>query len=1114
MNIGQDKNVQQIVSQLKSADVNRPVKAAGTWGSFAPLLALHIHEQLKKPILYISPHLDDADNVVDDLIAFHPSSVSSKASTPVEASVLDKVAADKKADYGGQVCGKNIETLLGWAGEEFIDATDEIGSTRARLVLKLAAAKGGKQQYPDIISASIQALMQPVPKPEKLFEKGLLLQTGKTIQMEQAAAWLTDNGFENVGQIDLPGQFAKRGGIIDIFAPVTTQSSQPQAVRVEFFGDCIESIRTIDLDTQRSTSLIESITITSAILDDNNQTLLLNIIEAGTIIFIEEPTDVQEVADVFIHRVENPQKLYNWSEIFKALAGFKKVFISKFADDPDSIELRIKSMQQFEYKTGPLWSGHRTTLQQLTQLAQTDWNVYMYCENTAEAKRIQEILAEDGIALTENFHLPIGFVHRGFIVEDIRIIVATHHELFGQSIVRRTTRPVGTTVPVDSFAELNKGDYVVHINYGIGKFKGIKTIEKEGRKYEFLTLQYADKAVIHVPAQNVGLVQKYIGTSAVRPKLSKIGTKKWERQKKKIAAATADLAAELLEIQAKRQSIAGIAYGGDSNWQREFEESFLYQETPDQITTAERIKTDMQKPLPMDRLLCGDVGYGKTELAMRAAFKAVEGGKQVALLVPTTVLCIQHERTFTQRFADFPIAIESINRFKTKAQAAEILARARQGKVDILIGTHRLLSGDVGFKDLGLLIIDEEQRFGVEHKEKLKKMRINVDVLTMTATPIPRTLHMALLGLRDISSLATPPLDRRAVVTHVKGYDTELIKRAVTVELNRQGQVFFVHNRVQTIQKFADEIHKLLPDAKIAVAHGRMHKHELEKAMIDFVLGRIDVLVCSAIIESGIDIPNANTIIINDADRFGLAQLHQLRGRVGRFKYRAFAYFLLPKSRTISPVAVKRLKAIEEYSQLGAGFKIALRDLEIRGAGNILGPEQSGHINTVGFELFCKLLADAVKRLKKEPVEKELLTVIDLGLPTCIPRNYIPSDSQRMNVYRQIAAARTAEDLARLTEQLADMFGAVCREVQSLMDLAELRILASAYNVRSITTLGKDVVFAFEKNTTEKTAELFMKAPGIVRIPDPTTVYIRLEEKYFEPDTLLALLRKILRKKA
>ena len=1155
MNIGQLNSVQKVISQLKIAD-NRAVKIAGTWGGFAPLLALHIQQELKKPILYISPHLDDADNVVDDLIAFHPSSLSAKESIFPQTSVLDKAAAGKKADYGGQVGGRNIETLPGRAGEELIDATDEISAARARLVLKLApATSGGGNRPPQaaaakygIISTSIQALMQPVPRPERLLKKGLALGVGKIVEMDRICGWLVDNGFEAVARIDLPGQFVKRGGIIDIFAPVTTQSNQPIAIRIEFFGDKIESIRTIDLDTQRSSGNIEDITITSAIGDGDGdgRTLFLDVLDPETIIFVHEPTDVQEIADVFIRRVERPGGLYKWEEIFKAIDGFKKVFVSRFADDADSIELRIKSTQQFEHKSGPVWAGHsprcdrvatgRTALQQLTQLGQEGWNVYLYCETGAEVKRIEEIICEDKRTPRQagGLNLPIGFVHRGFIIEELKTIVATHHELFGQAILRRTIRPIGAMAAVDSAAELNKGDYVVHINYGIGKFKGIETIAKDGNKCEFLTLQYADKALVHIPVQNIGFVQKYIGTTAVRPKLSKIGTKKWERQKNKVASAVADLASELLEIQAKRQSMKGIKYGEDSRWQREFEESFLYQETPDQEVCSEQIKADMKKAVPMDRLLCGDVGYGKTELAMRAAFKAIEAGKQVAVLVPTTVLCIQHERTFTQRFADFPILVESINRFKTKQHAAEIVKRTKEGKVDILIGTHRLLSNDVGFKDLGLLIIDEEQRFGVEHKEKLKKMRVNVDILTMTATPIPRTLHMAMLGLRDISSLATPPLDRRAVVTQVKKFDAEIIKRAILFELNRQGQIFFVHNRVQTIEKFADEIRKLVPDVRIAIAHGQMHKHELEKAMIEFVLGEIDVLLCSAIIESGIDIPNANTIIINDADRFGLAQLHQLRGRVGRFKHRAYSYFLLPRTRSITPVAAKRLKAIEEYSQLGAGFKIALRDLEIRGAGNILGPEQSGHINTIGFELFCRVLAEAVKRLRKEPLEKEPSAVVDLGFSVYIPRSYIQADSQRMNVYRRIAAARVPQDIARLEEELGDIFGQICPEVRKLLELAEIRLLASTVGIRAITISGDDVVFALEssfaaassfakasedksedkKDGAKKAMKIFADVPGKVRIPDAMAVHIRLEKNYLEPDTICAVLRKILRKKA
>ena len=565
----------------------------------------------------------------------------------------------------------------------------------------------------------------------------------------------------------------------------------------------------------------------------------------------------------------------------------------------------------------------------------------------------------------------------------------------------------------------------------------------------------------------------------------------------------------MLEVQAKRLATGGIALGEDSNWQIEFEESFAYQETPDQSTAAEEIKADMRRPVAMDRLLCGDVGYGKTELAMRAAFKAVEGGKQVAILAPTTVLCVQHGRTFTERFADFPVSVEVLNRFKTPREAHDIIERTKQGKVDILIGTHRLLSGDVGFKDLGLLIIDEEQRFGVEHKERLKKLRINVDILTMTATPIPRTLHISLLGLRDISSLATPPLDRRSIVTTVTAYNDELIRRAIIREMNRQGQVFFLHNRVKTIEKKAWEIQKLVGDARVAIAHGQMPKSELENTMVEFVLGRIDVLVCTTIVESGLDIPNANTIFINDADRFGLAELHQLRGRVGRYKHRAFAYMLLPMSRPITPLAAKRLKAIEEYSHLGAGFKIALRDLEIRGAGNILGPQQSGHIQMVGYQMYCELLAEAVRELKNEPTEPIPTAVVDLGFAAYIPKNYIPIDRCRMDVYRKIAVARCDEDLKQMEGELSDVYGPVPEEVKLLLDLAEIRIKASKRDIKSIVASGQDLVFSFGKEIDAKSESLFSKVRGKVRIPEPRTVYLCLPKNYFEPKTLVNILRKV-----
>jgi len=1097
MNLGQDKIIAKIISRLKTAKPGEgAVKVEGTWGSFAHLLAAYISEKLRRPILYICPHIDDADKADDDLHAFG---------------------------------GEKIETLGAWEGEEDLaDATDEIRAERLKLVSRISHFASRSDTETFIIPASIQAICQPIPKPQALKETSLRLQVEGQMAPEQVVGWLVENGFERVERIDLPGQFARRGGIVDIYAPLTvdkalsnkehadTSGQDAQAVRIEFFGDTVASIREINLDTHLSTEKIENINIISAVCGagQEERELFVNILPKDCIIILEEPTDCEEVARLFRERAEDTSRLYSWTDIYEAAARFTQLHICRFAagQPSDFLKVDIQSVQRFQHKAASLWAGHKEALEELVAEAKNDKKVLLYCEAEAEIKRVSEIVKEINKQIPTNFKLLLGFIHQGFVINSLNTIVISHHELFGQYVLRRRRRPARATLPVDTLSDLNPGDYVVHASYGIGKFIEVQTIEEKGGRSEYLTIGYADGVKIHVSVRNIALVQKYIGTSPKRPKLSKVGSKRWQKQKEKVAASVRDLAVELLEVQAKRQTTGGIAYGEDSSWQAEFEQSFPYQETPDQTTAAEQIKTDMREPVAMDRLLCGDVGYGKTELAMRAAFKTVENGKQVAILVPTTVLCAQHGRTFTERFADFPVYIEILNRFKTPKQAGDIIARTKAGKVDILIGTHRLLSGDVGFKDLGLLIIDEEQRFGVEHKEKLKKMRVNVDVLTMTATPIPRTLHMSLLGLRDISSLATPPLDRRSIVTSVTAYNNDLIRKAIVRELNRQGQVFFLHNRVRTIDKKAWEIQKLVPDAKVTIAHGQMAKSALEKTMIDFVMGEIDVLICSTIIESGLDIPNANTILINDADRFGLSELHQLRGRVGRYKYRAYAYMLLPASRPITPLAARRLKAIEEYSHLGAGFRIALRDLEIRGAGNILGPEQSGHIQTVGYQMYCELLADAVHKLKNEPVEPIPTAVIDLGFSTYIPKNYIPADRHRMDMYRKIAVARCSEDLKQIANELTDIYGPVPDEVGLLLQLAELRIAASRQDIKSVVISGKNVVFSFIKEATVQAKSLFANVKGKIRIPDPKTVYLRLPESYFEPKTLITILRKILRK--
>ena len=570
-----------------------------------------------------------------------------------------------------------------------------------------------------------------------------------------------------------------------------------------------------------------------------------------------------------------------------------------------------------------------------------------------------------------------------------------------------------------------------------------------------------------------------------------------------------DMAAELIDIQAARNAETGVAYPPDTEWQKEFEAEFPYEPTVDQLTAAEEIKQDMTRHRPMDRLLCGDVGYGKTELAMRAAFKAVEFGKQVAILVPTTVLAEQHYRSFRERMVNYPFAIDSISRFKSTRQQKETVKKLAAGEIDILIGTHRLISKDVKFADLGLVVIDEEQRFGVTHKERLKQMRKTVDVLTMSATPIPRTLHMSMLGLRDISSLTTAPQDRRSIVTEVMAFDRNRVKLAIMRELQREGQVYFVHNRVANILSIAEEVQAMAPDARVIVGHGQMPEGELEDVMLKFIRHEADILVCTTIIESGLDIPNANTIIINNADRFGLSELHQLRGRVGRYKHRAYCYLLLPADRPVTPVAAKRLKAIEEYSHLGAGFKIAMRDLEIRGAGNILGPEQSGHIATVGYEMYCQLLEEAVRQLKQEPKPTTPDAHVDIGIASSLPKTYIPGDRQRMDVYRRLTRCTSLEMLQALQQDITDAFGEAPRQAVILFALTELRLLAGLYGIESILRKPPDVILTVRD--AARTQAGLAGAPGTLRVVDEKTVYFRPPAGYLEPETLLMVLKNLMR---
>ncbi|MBU0716922.1 MAG: transcription-repair coupling factor, partial [Planctomycetes bacterium] len=691
-----------------------------------------------------------------------------------------------------------------------------------------------------------------------------------------------------------------------------------------------------------------------------------------------------------------------------------------------------------------------------------------------------------------------------------RTIVVPHHEVFHRQRPRRRLRRLHAGRPIESWMDLKEGSPVVHVTHGIAVYRGLTKMRKGTSKQEeeFLSLEFAKKAMIHVPTSQIDLVQQYIGAGGRKPLLSKLGGKRWGRTKQQVADAIADLAESLLRVQAIREEAKGVAYPDDTEWQREFEASFLYEETEDQLLVAKDIRSDLTRARPMDRLVCGDVGYGKTELAMRAAFKVVEYGRQVAVLVPTTVLAEQHFTTFAERFAGYPFNIACLSRFRAAGEQKKIISQVKKGQVDIVIGTHRLLSQDVSLANLGLVVIDEEQRFGVEHKERLKAMRETVDVLTLTATPIPRTLHMSMMGVRDISSLQTPPVDRRAIATQVRPFEKGLIRDAILRELARDGQVYFIHNYVQSIAAMADTVRAAVPEARVVFAHGQMKDAELEGVMNRFVRQEADVLVSTTIIESGIDIPTVNTIFINRAERFGLADLHQLRGRVGRSSNRAYCYLLLSPDRPPTGKAAKRLKTIEEFSELGAGFRIAMRDLEIRGAGNLLGREQSGHIGAVGYEMYCRLLNQTVRRLKNEPDPSPPPVHVDLDVAAHIPRQYIQGERSRIEVYRRIAACDTAADLQQLERDLVDAFGPYPQQVERLLELAEIRVLARPYGITSISLRPPDVVFQVKHLPSVEA--LFVDAPGTVRLPDPQTVHLRLPSGYLEPRTLLPILRQLL----
>jgi len=931
-----------------------------------------------------------------------------------------------------------------------------------------------------LVCTSINALLQPVLNPAALKQHSTAIEVGKEAPPRQIVEWLVENGFISMPQVTAHGHYSLRGGILDVF-PYGAASP----VRIEFFGDEIDSIRNFDPHSQLSKKRINSCRLLASPADSDHTPrtasslkadapTLLSYLPANAPVFLIEPEEVWRRGDELADAGRHAGAVFSPPDIKKRLEKYALArFLSRNAP-AENTELQIEYEQRDVF--GLDIKGMVEELERLSKQKRT----YILCATAAEEERLKAVLDEHEFGSATELFYRRGRLNHAAVFPAHSIALVPHHRLFGRYRQRRHLRHDEKARPVSSIEQLRPGDFVVHVQHGIGKFRGTELLERNGRTREHLAIEFADEMQVYVPAERLELVHRYIGVGGRAPRLSKIRGVSWQKNREKAEKAAEELAAELLRLQAAREAKPGISHPPEDYWQKQFEAEFPYEETEDQLSAITEVKSDMQAAQPMDRLICGDVGYGKTEIAMRAAFKCVMGDRQVAVVTPTTVLAQQHMRTFKERMADYPVRVEMLSRFVSPAKARKILEDLAAGKVDIVIGTHRLLQKDVSFNDLGLLVIDEEQRFGVKHKEKLKKMRACVDILTLTATPIPRTLHMAMTGLRDISALQTPPLSRQAVETHVARYDPNLVRNAILRELNREGQVYVVHNRVGSIDKVSERIEKLVPEARIAVGHGQMPEKQLSEVMDAFSEGDVDVLVSTTIIENGLDIPNANTLIIDRSELLGLAEMHQLRGRVGRYIHKAYAYFLTPSGRPVTPEARKRLDTVRHYSELGAGFDIALRDLELRGAGNILGPQQSGHIAAVGYHLYCSMLSRAQKMLKGEPVQETPSTTVDIGMEAFLEEDYVPVLQQRVEIYRQLGDAASFEDLRRVEENLRDRFGPLPRPAQNLILEAELRILGHEAGVSSINL--RDSRFRFDLKDRETFESRMASTPVSPRI--------------------------------
>ncbi len=933
-----------------------------------------------------------------------------------------------------------------------------------------------------LLVSSVKAAVQPVPSLANICSERICIRKNAQIKRDRLIEWLVKKGYHLSSLVEEKGDYAVRGGIVDFYCP-----TYPRPVRVEFFADKVESIREFDPATQRSVNYLDQVTLfPSNELDLVPQSTLKPFIQTlpgHFLLLLDEPLEVER--ELIKFGCEKNQNIIEKRATF---------YISTL---PQRTEW-MRPKREIFLESSPL-SFYRGNLELLSRdinhWQQKGYNITILTSTSQQAKRLQELLQEKGFEFIfkESFDsrgrdvpflITLGDIERGFIFEETGDVLISDTDIF-KRYRQRKRKHTPFEEKITHWGELKEGDYVVHVDYGIGRFRGLVSLKVTDTWGDYFQVDYKGSDRLYVPFNQLDRLHKYVGDSDSPPPIYSLEGAGWELTKKRVREATRELAASLLELYSIRKTKSGYSFSPDTPWQLQFEASFPYEETPDQLTATEQVKKDMESPVPMDRLICGDSGYGKTEVAVRASFKAVMDNKQVAVLVPTTILADQHLRTFSERMADYPIRIEMLSRFQSSKRQKEIIEDLKEGKIDIVIGTHRLLQDDVNFKDLGLVIIDEEHRFGVVQKKKIKELKKTVDVLTLSATPIPRSLYMALTGIYELSTIFSPPQERQEVETEVAEYSDKIVKEAILQELTRKGQVFYLYNKVKTIHKVAGKLKEMFPEAKIAVAHGQMNSTKLEKTIIDFIKGRYDILVCTSIIESGIDMPHVNTLIVENSEQFGLADLYQLRGRVGRGRRKGYAYFLFTPEKVLTDQAKRRLQIIHQFKGAGAGLKIAMEDLQIRGAGNLLGKEQHGHIASVGFTLYSQLLAEEVKKLKGEKPEPSFPIHIELGVEARIPPSYVPCKAWRMQLYQKIGEIEGRQKLFEFEEELKDRFGPLPSATRNLIHVLNIKLLAKKIGICSISKNCNKMIKVsfspFHPLSFEKKEKIKQKFPGSIK---------------------------------